>query len=165
MAQSRNDNPHNRDLDIGTRPIENNELKSVLPGTVHTSHDLLGFVEGAEVRSTVWSSRRESIWRQIEMVPQIKRSVAVMVRRRGVACSHQSDGKKLIHLGQRSQQRNSGIEVRARAVFDKIMAILHGVRQRRKARNSEIAGDVEHPKPPSGIGKLGFEIADIGVVK
>src|SRR5215472_16729147 len=165
MKQTGNDDPHDRDLDVRTRLIENEEIKSMAFYEIDTSHYLLALVEAAKVNVIVRPDRRVSVRRQIGMVAQIKRRRAVMVRRRGVACSHQSDGKKLVHLGQRSQQRNSRIEVRARAVFDKIMAILHGVRQRRKARNSEIAGDVEYPKPPSGIGKLSFEIADIGLVK
>ena len=34
-----------------------------------------------------------------------------------------------------------------------------------EARNPEIAGDVEHPKPASGLGKLGLQIADVGIVE
>ena len=42
---------------------------------------------------------------------------------------------------------------------------LHPVRDRHKGRNPEIAGDVEHPKPASGFGKLGLQIADVGIVE
>ena len=34
-----------------------------------------------------------------------------------------------------------------------------------KRRNPEIAGDVEHPKPASGFGKLDLQIADVGIVE
>src|SRR5262249_39483340 len=90
---------------------------------------------------------------------------AILVRWPSVARSHQAYGKKLVHLSKRAQQRNARVEMCAGAIFDKIMTVLDGMRQRHKTRNPEIAGDVEHPKLPSGLGKLGFEIADIRIVK
>src|SRR5215470_13472507 len=36
---------------------------------------------------------------------------------------------------------------------------------RHKGRNSEVAGDVEHPKPASGFSKLSSQIANVGIVE
>ena len=58
-----------------------------------------------------------------------------------------------------------GIEMRAGTELDVFLRVLHPVRYRHKARNPEIAGDVEHPKPASGFGKLGLQIADVGIVE
>ena len=60
---------------------------------------------------------------------------AVVARCLGVPGSHETDGQKLVQLGQRAQQRNARIEVRAGTVLDKIMPVFHRVRQRHKARN------------------------------
>ena len=71
----------------------------------------------------------------------------------------------MIQLGQRAQQGDSRIEMRAGAELDIFLPVLHPVRDRHKGRNPEIAGDVEHPKPASGFGKLGLQIADVGIVE
>jgi hypothetical protein len=39
------------------------------------------------------------------------------------------------------------------------------VRDRHKARNSKVAGDIEHPHFASDIGKLPFEVVDVGIVE
>ncbi len=39
------------------------------------------------------------------------------------------------------------------------------MRYRHEARNTEIAGDVEHPEPAAGFGKLRSQIADIRVIE
>src|SRR5215472_17956737 len=165
MAQSRNYDPHDRDLDIKTCLIEHEEVESMPLGKIDTGHHLLALVETAKVKVIVRLDRRVSVRRQIRVIPQIKRRGAILVRWPGVARSHQAYGKKLVHLSKRAQQRNARVEMCAGAVLDKVMTILHGVRQRHKTRNPEIAGDVEHPKLPSGLGKLGFEITDIRIVK
>ena len=72
------------------------------------------------------------------------------------AAAHETDGQKLVQLGQRAQHRDARIEMRAGTELDEFLPVFHPVRYRHKARNPEIAGDVEHPKPASGFGKLGF---------
>src|SRR6516225_4075684 len=99
------------------------------------------------------------------MIPQIKRHAVLVARRTGVAGAHKTDGKKLVHLGQCAQQRDTRIEVRTGAVLDKVVSVLRRMRQRHKAWNPEIAGDVEDPQPAAGFGKLAFEIADVGIVE
>ena len=42
---------------------------------------------------------------------------------------------------------------------------VHPVQYRYEGRNPEVARDVEHPELASGLGKLGLQIADIGIVE
>ena len=109
--------------------------------------------------------RRIAAWRQIGMVPQAQWSGAVEARFLAGPASHETDGQELVELGQRAQQGNPGIEVRAGTELDIFPSRLHPVRYRHKARNPEIAGDVEHPKPASGFGKLALQIANVGIVE
>ena len=39
--------------------------------------------------------------------------------------------------------------------------VVHPVRDRHETWNPKIAGDVEHPKPAAGFGKLVFQITDV----
>src|ERR1700675_2677738 len=55
--------------------------------------------------------------------------------------------------------------MRDRTELDIFLRILRPVQYRHKSWNAEIAGDVEHPKPESGFGELGFQVADVGVVE
>src|ERR1700751_1326970 len=81
MAQSRNNDPHDRNLDIRTRLIENEEIESMPFGKFHAGHHLLALVEFAEIRAKIRSNREPAIRRQIGMLPQIKRSGAITMRR------------------------------------------------------------------------------------
>ena len=53
MTQSWNDDPHDRDLDIRTRLIENEEIETMPLGKIHACHHLLALVETAKGRATV----------------------------------------------------------------------------------------------------------------
>ena len=82
-----------------------------------------------------------------------------------VARSHEADRQKLAQLGHCAQRSDARIEVRAGTEFDELLRILHPVRDHHEARNPEIAGDVEHPEAASGFGKLGFQVANVGIVE
>src|SRR4029077_4666566 len=165
MAQSWNDHADDRDVDIRTRLIEHKEIKILALGEIDTSHHLLAFVETTKLRTEVRLHLRAPARRQVGVIVQIKAIDILLRRQPRVASSHESDGQKLVHLGQRTQQRNACIEMRAGTVLDKIMTVFYRVRQRDKARNPEITGDVEDPQPASGFSKLDFEISDVGVVE
>src|SRR5262245_23920653 len=55
--------------------------------------------------------------------------------------------------------------MRAGTELDVLVSILYPVHDRHVGGNAEIAGDVEHPQPASGIGKLGLQIPDIRIVE
>ena len=82
-----------------------------------------------------------------------------------VAAAHEPDGQKLIDLGQRPQRCDARIEMRTGAELDMLRASFHPVGHRDEARNAEIAGDVEQPEPAPGLGKLSFQVANIGIVE
>src|SRR5262249_17542549 len=92
------------------------------------------------------------------------RAGAVLVRGALVAHAHQTDGQKLIELGQRTQQRDPRIEVRTGTELDEIPATFLRLRHRDVTWDAEVMGDVEHPQPATGFGKLGLQLAHIGVV-
>ena len=82
-----------------------------------------------------------------------------------VAAAHEADGQELVQLGDARSKAMRGIEMRAGSELDIFLPVVHPVRHRHEARNPEIAGDVEHPKPASGFGKLGLQITDVGIVE
>ena len=53
MPQSRNDHSDDRDLDVGTRLIEDEEIEARLLGEAHAGRHLLARVEMAELRAEV----------------------------------------------------------------------------------------------------------------
>src|SRR5215475_6292964 len=55
--------------------------------------------------------------------------------------------------------------MRAGAEFDILVAVFHPVHDRNVGGHAEITGYVEHPDPPSGIGKLDSHVTDIGVIE
>ena len=99
------------------------------------------------------------------MVPQAQWSGVIEARYLATSASHQTDRQELVQLGQCAQQSDSGIEVRARSELDVFLRFIDPVQYRHIARNPEIAGDVEHPKPASGRGKLFLQIANVGIVE
>src|SRR5262249_10736755 len=107
MPQSRDDHSSDRDLDIGARLIEDEEIETRALGHVHAGDHLLARVEIAEFRGKVWSDGRSAARRQIGMVLQPKwRGVVLnrsLARRVRVAAAHEADGQKLIELGHRAQ--------------------------------------------------------------
>jgi len=119
----------------------------------------------AELQARVRLGRRIVAWRQKRMIPQAQWSGSIKARFLSGPASHETDGQKLIQLGQCAQQGDSCIKVCAGTELDILLRIVHPVQYRHKARNPEIAGDVEHPKLASGFGKLGSQIADVGIVE
>ena len=72
-----------------------------------------------------------------------------MVQRLWTPPSHKADRKKLVELSHRTQDRNPGIKVGTGTEFDLLLRVFHRMRQRHKAGDPKIAGDVEHPKAAS----------------
>src|ERR1700722_17426843 len=105
MPQSRNDHSDDRDLDVGAGLIEDEEVEALSLGKAHASGHLLARVEMAELRIGAQPGRRMADWRQEGMVPQVQRRGAVKARFLPAPASQQTDGQKLIQLGQRAQQR------------------------------------------------------------
>src|SRR5262245_66217044 len=58
MPQSRNDHSGDRDFDVGSRLIEDEEIEARTLGEVHASRHLLARIEIAELRAKVWSDGR-----------------------------------------------------------------------------------------------------------
>src|SRR6202042_3404193 len=94
VPQSRNDHPDDRDLDIGPRLVEDEEIQARTLGDLHAGHHLLAPVETAELRAEVRSDRRTAIRRQVGMLRQVERTRAVIAPR--IAGSHETDGQKLV---------------------------------------------------------------------
>src|SRR5713101_2318978 len=139
MPQSRNDHPDDRDLDIGARLIEDEEIEALAPGEVDAGGHLLARVETAELRAEVRPDDRSAARRQIGMVLQPKRrgrpvlvrfSIRFLARWVLVPGAHETDGQKLIELGHRAQHGDPRIEVRAGPELDEFLRVLHPVRQR-----------------------------------
>ena len=99
------------------------------------------------------------------MILQAQRRGAVKARFLSRPAAHQTDRQELVQLGERAQHGDSGIEMRAGPELDVFLSVLHPVQDRHKGRNPEIAGDVEHPKPASGVRELGLQITDVGIVE
>src|SRR5262249_13680725 len=110
MPQSGNDHPDDGDPDVGARLVEHEKIEALARGKSHASHHLLAFIEAAEFGAEIQSSRRIAVRYQIGMVAQMKRLRPVLA---GVSHPHETDGEKLIELGQRTQQGDPRVEVRA----------------------------------------------------
>ena len=99
------------------------------------------------------------------MVLQAQWRGAVEARFLSVAAAHQADRQELVQLGQRAQQGDAAVEMRAGPELDIFLGVLHPVQDRHEARNPEVAGDVEHPEPAPGLGKPPSQIAHVGIVE
>ena len=125
MPQSRNDHPDDRDLDVGARLIEDEEIEARALGELHAGGHLLALVELAELRAEVRSDDRSAARRQIGMVLQPKRTGS----RHGdsdscstrLPAAHETDGQKLIELGHRAQRGDARIEMRAGTELDELL--------------------------------------------
>src|SRR5262249_32138762 len=95
----------------------------------------------------------------------VRSLIRILARWVLVAGAHETDREKLIELGHRAQHSDARIEVRAGTELDEFLRVQLPVRYRHEARNPEIAGDVEHPQAASGLGKLDFQITDVGIVE
>src|SRR6185295_11703293 len=77
MSHSRDDHSDDRNLNVGTRVVENEEIESRPLGKLHASSHLLARVQMSELRiETRWDSRIFA-WRQIRIVLQAQWSGAV----------------------------------------------------------------------------------------
>src|SRR5882672_4923342 len=166
MPQSWNDHSDDRDLDVGARLIENEEVEARLLGETHADAHLFVRSETAELRAEVQRSRAIVVaWRQERMVLQPEWSGAVKGRFVRLSASHETDGEELVQLRQRAQGGDSRVEVGAGPELDIFLPVIDPVRHRDECWNPEIAGDVEHPKPTSDFGKLHLQIAEVGIVE
>src|ERR1700732_3259173 len=166
MTQSGNDHSDDRHLDVRPRMIEDQEIEACTPGDVDAGiHLLTGGFERAELRRGVRFYDRIAAWNQEWVLLQVQWRDAVEARFFSGAASHQTDREELIELGQRAQQGDASVEVRAGPELDIFMSVLHPVQYRHIGRNAEVTGDVEHPKPAAGVGELGLQIANIGIVE
>src|SRR3974390_423072 len=91
--------------------------------------------------------------------------VRVLARWILAAASHEADRQELVELSHCAQQSYPRIEMRTGSKVDELLRAFHPVRDRHKAWNAEIAGDVEHPEPASSISKPGFELVNVGIVE
>src|ERR1700739_3837836 len=80
MPQSRNDHSHHRDIDVGARLIERQEIEACLLGRAHAGAHLVAGTETAKLRSRTELNHRLVAWRQEGMVLQAEWSGAVEAR-------------------------------------------------------------------------------------
>src|SRR4029077_21053443 len=165
MPQARNDDADHGRLDVGPGLIEHEEIEAGAFDDVDAGQSLLARIEAAEFHIEVRPDRRFAVRDQIRVLLEAKRAGAVIARLARVARAHQPDRQELIDLGQRAQQRDARIEVRAGTIFDELLSGDRRIRHRHIAWNAEIGGDVEHPQPASGVGELVFQIADVRIVE
>src|SRR5829696_102106 len=99
------------------------------------------------------------------MVLQAERSNAVECRFLSVTATHETDRYELVQLGQRAQHGNARIEMRAGPELDVLLPVFDPVRQRDKARNPQVVGDVKRPDAASPVGTLSPPLANIGIVE
>src|SRR5262245_38759045 len=165
MPHSRNDHPHDRNINVGARLIEDEKVEALLLGQTHAGGDLLARVEAADLRAKARLDRWFVAWRQKGMVPQAQRSGPIKARFLSGPASHEADGQKLVQFGKCAEQGDPGIKMCAGPELDVFLRVVHPVHYCHKARNPEIAGDVKHPKPASGFGELGLQITDVGIIE
>src|SRR5580704_9247358 len=165
MPQSRNNDSDDWNIDVGARLIEDEEIKALALGDTNTGAHLFARVECAECRGGSRLDHRIVTWHQEGIVLQPQRRGAVKARFFSGSAAHEADRQELVEFRQRTQHGNARIEVRAGTELDIFLPVIDPVRYRHKSRDPEIAGDVEHPKPAAGVGKLVFQITDIGIVE
>src|SRR5882724_11538142 len=165
MTKAGNDHSDDGDLDIGPRLIEDEEVEACTPGDVDAGiHLLAGGFQWTEFRTGVRLDGFAA-WGEERVLRQLQRRDAVEAGLLPGAAAHQTDREELIKLRQRTQQGDAAVEMRAGAELDVFMSVLHPVQYRHISGNAEVAGDVEHPKPASGVGELALQIANVGIVE
>ena len=166
MTQAGNDDPDYGDLDIGARLIEHQKIEAGTSGDFNAGFRLVaGVFERAELRAQFRLELRCAARNEERIIPQAQGSRSIEEGFLSATAPHQTDRQELVQFGQRAQQGDAAVEMRAGAEFDVLMPVLHPVRYRDIGGNAEIAGDVEHPKPSPGIGKLASQIVDVGIVE
>ena len=127
MPQSRNDHPDDRDLDVGTRLIEDEEVEALLAWRDARRRSPARACRDGRTssRSSVGpldcrsASKRDG--------PAAAMEWSVKARFLSGPASHETDGQKLVQLGQRAQQGDSRIKVRAGTELDVFLRVLHPV--------------------------------------
>src|SRR5580704_7542003 len=140
MPQPRHDDAGDRRADIGPRLIEGEKVEPFALGQVHTSHHLFACVEKAEFRIEIDLRGRTAVRQQVGMIRQPPWAGAVLAERALVAHTHEPDRQKLIELGERPQQRDPRIEMRAGSELDEILSVLRRMGHGDKTWNAEIVG-------------------------
>ena len=96
MPHSRNDHSDDRDVDVGARLIEDEEIEPLSHGETHARGHLLVSVETVELRAEAWLDCRIVAWRQKVMVPQAHWSGAIKARFLSSPAPHETDGQELV---------------------------------------------------------------------
>src|ERR1700730_3051093 len=96
MPQSWNDHSDNRDLDVGTRLIEYEQIEARLLGEAHAGRHLRAGGEIPKLRAEVRLDQRIFARRQIGMVLQAQWSDAVKARFFPGPAVHETQGQKLV---------------------------------------------------------------------
>src|SRR5262245_50500256 len=109
MPQSRNDDAHDRNSDVGARLIEDEEVEALALSEVHAGGHLLTCVETAELRAEARSDARIAAGRQERMISQAQWRRAIKARFLSAPAAHQTDRQELVELGQRAQQCDPGV--------------------------------------------------------
>src|SRR4051795_11097345 len=73
MPQPRNDHPRDRDIDVGARLIEDEEVEARAPDSLYAGRHLLARVETAERQAGAGLDRRTARRAQIGMILQAER--------------------------------------------------------------------------------------------
>src|ERR1700761_7574973 len=129
MPQARDDHAHHGDLEVRTGLIQHQEVEPRAFGDLHAGHDLIaGVVELAEIEAR--RQRRISDRTEERVAFQLQRRDAIQARLLAGAAIHEADRQKLVEFGQRAQQRDALVEMRAGAELDVLLAVLHPVQYR-----------------------------------
>src|SRR5712672_4348125 len=165
MPQPRYDHADDRDLDVGARLVEDEEIEALALGETHAGGHLLARLETVESRVGGRWDQSLAARHQEWMVRQPQRRLSVETRFLALCAADHADGQELVELGQRPQRGDPAVEMRAGPELDVFLAVVDPVGDRHESRNLKIAGDVEHPQPASGLGELAAQIADVGIVE
>src|SRR3974377_1743902 len=101
MPHSRNDYPHNRNVDVRARLIEDEEVEALPLGKTHASSHLLARVETADLRAEARLDRWIVAWSQKGMILYAQRSGPIKARFLSSPASHEAAGHKFVPFGSR----------------------------------------------------------------
>ena len=146
MPQARNEHANDGDLNVGPRLVEHEEIVTCPGSDLDTGIDLIARVvvnleAGRRRNDRIVARNQERIIFQAQRIDTVKRRLLA------AAAAHHADRHELGQLGERTQQGDTAIEMRAGTELDVLVAVLHPVHDRHVGGNAEIAGDVEHPEP------------------
>src|SRR3984957_4810558 len=128
MPQTGNDDSGNRGFNIRSRLVENQKVEARLSCDLDAGIDLFaGITERSEFRTRDDRICRTAVRQQERGVFQLEGRGVVGVRFFARSAIHQANRQELIELGQRAEQRDAAIEMRAGAKLDVLMPVLHPV--------------------------------------